>query len=142
MAIITSNRATRSSTLRECMRPHRAPAATLMLLLAIPLAQCGDGSEASLADADPKEGAMLLSAHGCGGCHNIPGVTGAGGTIGPPLDGFASRTFIAGKLPNQFDNLTRWIRTPQAIEPGTAMPNLPINEAEARAMAAYLSTLR
>jgi cytochrome c1 len=95
-----------------------------------------------LAAGDPKEGAVLLAAHGCGGCHSIPGVTGADGTLGPPLDQFGRRAFIAGKLPNQFHHLTRWIRTPQAVEPGTAMPNLPVNEAEARAMAAYLYTLR
>ena len=91
---------------------------------------------------DPKQGAILLSAHGCGGCHTIPGVSGANGTIGPPLTGYARRVYVAGKLPNQLDNLMRWIRYPQSIEPGTAMPSLPVNEPEARAMAAYLYTLR
>ncbi len=85
---------------------------------------------------------MLLSAHGCGICHTIPGVLGANGTIGPPLTDYARRVYIAGKLPNQLDNLMRWIRNPQGIEPGTAMPNLPVSEAEALAMAAYLYTLQ
>jgi cytochrome c1 len=31
---------------------------------------------------------------------------------------------------------------PQSVEPGTAMPNLNVNEAAARDMAAYLYTLR
>ena len=124
------------------MRRHPGLAAISVFLLAIPLADCGRRPDAALPPGDPGQGAMLLSAHGCGSCHSIPGVTGAGGTIGPPLDAYGSRAFIAGKLPNQFHNLTRWIRTPQAIEPGTAMPNLPVNEAEARAMAAYLYTLR
>jgi cytochrome c1 len=93
-------------------------------------------------DGDPKQGAILLSAHGCGACHTIPGVSQATGTIGPPLTGYARRVYVAGKLPNQLDNLMRWIRNPQSIEPGTAMPNLPVNEPEARAMAAYLYTLR
>jgi cytochrome c1 len=91
---------------------------------------------------NPKQGAILLSAHGCGSCHTIPGVSGASGTIGPPLDRFARRAYIAGRLPNQLYNLTEWIRYPQSIEPGTAMPDLPVNEAEARDMAAYLYTLR
>jgi cytochrome c len=93
-------------------------------------------------DGDPKQGAILLSAHGCGGCHTIPGVSGANGTIGPPLTDYARRVYIAGKLPNRLENLMRWIQDPQSIEPGSAMPNLAVNEAEALAMAAYLYTLR
>jgi cytochrome c len=99
-------------------------------------------SPATESDGGSEQGAILLSAHGCGSCHTIPGVSGATGTIGPPLAGYARRAYIAGKLPNQLDNLMRWIREPQSIEPGTAMPNLPVNEAEARAMAAYLYTLQ
>lgn len=124
------------------MRRHPTLAAASVFLLAIPFAACGQRSDTPPAAGDSKEGAVLLAAHGCGSCHAIPGVTGADGTIGPPLDGFERRAFIAGKLPNRLPYLTRWIRTPQAVEPGTAMPNLPVNEAEARAMAAYLYTLR
>jgi cytochrome c len=121
------------------MRRGPRLAATSVFLLVLPLADC---RQRPVAVGDPDVGAELLSVHGCGACHVIPGVTGADGTIGPPLDGFATRAFIAGKLPNQFDALTRWIRNPQAIEPGTAMPTLPVNEAEAWAMAAYLYTLQ
>ena len=124
------------------MRRRSRLAATSVFLLVLPLADCSRRPGAAVAIGDPEEGAALLAVHGCGACHTIPGVTGADGTIGPPLDGFATRAFIAGKLPNQFDALTRWIRNPQAIEPGTAMPTLPVNEAEAWAMAAYLYTLR
>jgi cytochrome c len=115
--------------------------ATVVVLLGLAGAGCRR-SPAMESDRYAEQGAILLSAHGCGSCHTIPGVSGASGTIGPPLTGYARRTYIAGKLPNQLDNLMRWIRDPQAIEPGTAMPNLPVNEAEARAMAAYLYTLR
>jgi cytochrome c len=115
--------------------------ATIIVLLGLAGVGCRP-SPATESDRAPEQGASLLSAHGCGSCHTIPGVSGASGTIGPPLAGYASRAYIAGKLPNQLDNLIRWIRYPQSIEPGTAMPNLPVNEAEARAMAAYLYTLR
>jgi cytochrome c len=115
---------------------------TIVALLVLPGAACGRRSPATVPDGDPKQGAILLSAHGCGACHTIPGVSAATGTIGPPLGGFARRVYLAGKLPNQLDHLIRWIRAPQSIEPGTAMPNLPVNEAEARAMATYLYTLR
>jgi cytochrome c len=120
-------------------RPRQA--AVSVLLLVIALAACRRQSETAVT-ADPEAGAILLAAHGCGSCHTIPGVSGAAGTIGPPLDRLATRTFIAGRLPNSLENLTRWIPTPQAIEPGTAMPNLPVNDDEARAMAAYLYTLQ
>lgn len=115
--------------------------AAIVLLLGLAGVGCSR-SPAMEPDRNPQQGAILLSAHGCGSCHSIPGVSGASGTIGPPLAGYARRGYIAGKLPNQLDNLMRWIRDPQSIEPGTAMPNLPVNEAEARAMAVYLYTLR
>ncbi len=122
--------------------PSAAATATIVVLLALLGAGCGRQSPETAFAADPNEGAILLSAHGCGSCHIIPGVSGAGGTIGPPLARYGRRAYIAGKLPNQPDNLMRWIRSPQSIEPGTDMPNLPVNEAEARAMAAYLYTLQ
>jgi cytochrome c len=123
------------------MRAHAGLAVTIVAPLVL-LAGCRQLSPAMEPDGDPKQGAILLSAHGCGACHTIPGVSDATGTIGPPLTGYARRVYVAGKLPNQLDNLVRWIRDPQSIEPGTAMPNLPVNESEARAMAAYLYTLR
>ena len=116
-------------------------AITAVVLLVLGAMGCGSPSPETESGGDPKQGAILLSAHGCGSCHTIPGVSGASGTIGPPLARYARRAYIAGKLPNQPDNLTRWIRDPQSIEPGTAMPNLPVNETEARDMAAYLYTL-
>jgi cytochrome c1 len=124
------------------MGGHAGLAATIVALLVLVGAGCNRLSPAMEPDGDPKQGAMLLSAHGCGACHTIPGVSGATGSIGPPLTGYARRVYVAGKLPNQLDNLVRWIRDPQSIEPGTAMPNLFVNESEARAMAAYLYTLR
>jgi cytochrome c len=124
------------------MRNHLWGVATRFALLALPGAGCGRPAPETIPNGDPEQGAMLLSAHGCGGCHAIPGVSGANGTIGPPLTDYAGRAYIAGKLPNGRDNLMRWIQDPQSIEPGTAMPNLAVNEAEALAMAAYLYTLR
>jgi cytochrome c1 len=61
--------------------------------------------------------------------------------VGPPLNAWSERQYIAGNLQNQPDNLIAWIMNPQAIEPGTAMPNMNIDEQEARDIAAYLYTL-
>jgi cytochrome c1 len=71
----------------------------------------------------------------------IPGISGASGTVGPPLTDFSHRGYIAGELPNNGPNLIRWIMDPQAVEPGTAMPDLGIGQSEARDIAAYLFTL-
>lgn len=94
------------------------------------------------APGDARRGLASLQRHGCHGCHVIPGVVGGDRHVGPPLAGFARRTLIAGRLPNTPANLAAWIRTPQAIDPGTAMPDTPVDQAEALAMAAYLGTLR
>ncbi len=86
-------------------------------------------------------GRRLLIEYGCGTCHTIPGVRGADGLVGPPLNNFSQRTFIAGQLPNNPENLARWIQDPQEVEPGTAMPDLGVSAEEARNMAAYLHSL-
>ncbi len=90
---------------------------------------------------DAGRGKEAIVAYGCGSCHNIPGVSGAHGMVGPPLDHFAQRSFIAGEVPNTGDFLIRWITVPQSIEPGTAMPNLGVSDGRARDIAAYLMTL-
>ena len=125
------------------MRPRSVLAllATVLAVLALSTA-CGDGREPRAADGDPAHGAELIASQGCGSCHQVPGVDGADGRVGPPLDGFAERTYIAGELTNTFDNLVQWIMDPQEIEPGTAMPDLGIDEEQARDLAAYLYTLR
>jgi cytochrome c len=91
---------------------------------------------------DPDRGAEFIEAYGCDACHTIPGVGGADAVVGPPLTKWALRSYIAGSLPNRPENLVRWIMNPHEIEPGTAMPNLGVSEAEARDIAAYLYTLR
>lgn len=72
----------------------------------------------------------------------IPGISGADGLVGPPVLLFGRRAVIAGQLPNTPENLVRWILDPPSIEPGTAMPDLGLTEAEARDVTAYLYTLR
>jgi cytochrome c1 len=50
----------------------------------------------------------------------------------------AKRRLIAGSLPNTQDNLVRWIRNPQAIDPRTAMPAMGVSERDALDISAYL----
>jgi cytochrome c2 len=91
---------------------------------------------------NPDRGKQAIEMYGCGSCHMIPGVRDAIGTVGPPLIMWSRRTYIAGEVPNTPDDLVRWIETPQAIEPGTAMPNLGVTEGHARDIAAYLYTIK
>jgi cytochrome c2 len=106
------------------------------------LSACHDEPSRLVPGGNPDKGKALIAAYGCGSCHVIPGVTNAQGTVGPPLYFWARRSIIAGEVPNNPDFLIRWIEMPQAIEPGTDMPNLGVTEGEARDMAAYLYTIQ
>jgi cytochrome c1 len=89
-----------------------------------------------------EHGRTVIESRNCGACHTIPGVRAARGLVASPLSWYSRRTFIAGEVPNTPDNLVRWVREPQAIEPRTAMPAQGLSEQEARDVAAYLYTLR
>lgn len=86
-------------------------------------------------------GRRLLGQFACSACHKVPGAVGSDVNVGPPLAGMARRATIAGVLPNTPEHMVRWIRDPQAVDPGTTMPDLQVGEQEARDMAAYLATL-
>lgn len=94
--------------------------------------------EKTVPDGDVSAGREALIVYDCGACHMIPGIPDADAYVGPPLNKYEQRHYIAGNLPNTADNLIDWIQNPQAIEPGTAMPALGVSESEARNIAAYL----
>jgi cytochrome c2 len=91
---------------------------------------------------DPERGPALMRSYGCQTCHTIPGVIGANAIVGPPLAGIASRSYIGGVLPNEPDNMIRWIENPRAVDSQTAMPNVGVTPSDARHIAAYLYRLR
>jgi cytochrome c2 len=90
----------------------------------------------------PRLGKQLIARYKCGTCHAIPGIPRAHGVFGPPLNFLARRTILAGNFPNTPGNLVRWIMSPKSMKPGTAMPDLGLDERQARNVAAYLETLR
>ncbi len=92
--------------------------------------------------ADIGRGQLALSQYGCVTCHRIPGVVGANAPVGPPLTDIGARTLLVGALANTPQNMQRWLREPQRISPGSAMPDLGVSERDARDMAAYLATLK
>jgi cytochrome c1 len=90
---------------------------------------------------NPTRAPRLMLANGCAGCHTIPGVPGAIGRVGPPLDGIAQRKYIAGKVNNSPESLIHWIQDARSIDPKTAMPSTQISDRDARDIAAYLYAL-
>ncbi|MCI0398994.1 MAG: cytochrome c oxidase assembly protein [Chloroflexi bacterium] len=116
----------------------------LLALALLWLTACGDNEAAAreMTGGDPDRGRQAILAYGCPACHTIPGIPGATATVGPPLSDWAKRHYIAGSLANTPENLVRWLDNPQAIEPGTAMPDLDVSEEAARDISAYLYSLR
>ena len=90
---------------------------------------------------EPEIGRRLLSDYGCVSCHVVPGIDAEPAYVGPPLDHWGKRSYIAGALSNNEQNLVRWITGPQQVEPGTAMPDLDVRERDATNIAAYLLSL-
>jgi len=93
-------------------------------------------------DAAEKRGLALIEATGCGACHEIPGLRWPRSRLAPSLTEFGAIGLIAGSVPNTPANLAAFVREPQAVKPGSTMPPMPISEAEAADIAAYLYGLR
>src|SRR5207245_2594523 len=83
----------------------------IVIMLAIVAASaCQDarGNESAIFQAsggDAARGRAALVQFGCGACHTIPGVRGATALVGPPLNSWGRRAYIAGELPNNPLNL-------------------------------------
>jgi len=90
---------------------------------------------------DAERGRQAIQQYACVTCHAIPGYTGSNAPVGPPLAHIAKRAFIAGVLPNSADNMARWVRAPQEVKPGSAMPDLHVRVRDAKDIAAFLETL-
>ena len=95
---------------------------------------------AAITGGDPNRGEALFIEYGCGSCHAVQNVRTATGNVGPPLDGIATRVILAGHLANNPPNMEHWIRDPQQISPGTAMPDLNVSQSDARDITAFLYT--
>lgn len=121
----------------------RTVAAVAAVLASASLSACVDKADQprSVAQGDPARGLAVIESVGCAACHKIPGVAWPEGRSGGDLAGFGARPFIAGRLPNQPDVLIRWLIDPPSLDSGTAMPPMPLNQAQARDVAAYLYTL-
>lgn len=115
----------------------------LFLLPLAWLAACDSGgpAPARVVGGDARRGQLLLAQYQCGACHQIAGVPAARGQVGPPLDSFGRRSYIAGSLANTPETLERWLIDPPAMKPGTTMPSMGMSAEDARHIAAYLYAL-
>jgi mono/diheme cytochrome c family protein len=103
---------------------------------AIPTAQAPQGAP------DARRGKDAIEQYACATCHAIPGTIGEHAPVGPPLTRIAQRRYLGGVVANTPENLVQWLRAPQKLAPGSAMPNLGVTERDARDIAAYLLTLK
>lgn len=116
--------------------------ALLLLLLAACNREQKQAAAAASGGGDPNRGKAAITRYGCTACHVIPGIAGPKGMVGPPLEHIASRSFIAGKFPNNPQTLIKWLQDPPGFDPQTAMPNLGVTPADSRDIVAYLYTLK
>lgn len=121
----------------------------LIALLVGAFAGCDHLSKKEIAEAatltgggNADAGRTEIRKYGCNACHEISGVPGARGLIGPSLNQLAQRYYIAGELRNTPANLILWIQHPREVEPHTAMPEMGVTEQDSRDIAAYLYTLK
>lgn len=92
----------------------------------------------ALTRGDPSRAPDLIRRYGCGGCHTIPGISGADGKVAQRLDRLRQQVYVGGVARNGGETLVRWIVDPQSLSPRSAMPATGISEAEARDVAAWL----
>lgn len=77
------------------------------------------------------QGKRLFTEQGCYGCHTI-------GKTGTPIANDLTRVGL--KYPESY--LRGWLHEPQKQKPRAHMPKIEMSEADARALATYLSSLR
>lgn len=131
---------------RRALRSRRGSGLALLVCAAtsLALAACDEARPDNLSNSagDPRKGAQDIAAIGCGACHSIPGVSGATGLVGPPLNRMGRRVYIAGLLRNTPENMEAWLQHPQRFVPGVVMPEMGISAEQSRNITAYLYTLR
>jgi cytochrome c len=126
----------------SAVRARLLLALLILLLLHVACSREKKQETARNGGGDPARGKEAIERYGCTTCHNIPGIAGPKGMVGPPLDHMASRAYVAGKFPNNPEMMIKWLQNPPAFDPQSAMPNLGITPGDSRDITAYLYTLK
>ncbi len=109
--------------------PRVTRAALAAAAAVIPLAATMASGQESTALA--AQGKRLFTEQGCYGCHTV-------GKMGTPIASDLSQ--VGSKHAESY--LRQWLREPQQQKPRAHMPKIQMTEADARALAAYLASLR
>jgi L-cysteine S-thiosulfotransferase len=120
----------------------RAAATYLLVFLMLTACRAHDDTRPQVPHGDAQRGRIILAELQCNVCHDIPGIGGTRGYVGPSLAAYSRNVYVAGKFPNTPEVLVHWIRDAPSLAPETAMPAFSsISEAQARDVAAYLYSL-
>ena len=125
----------------------RSGAILLFVSITILLEACGPSKEdrrwaANLTGGDPARGKIAIRHYGCMACHTVDGIRESEALVGRPLTRMASRSYLAGNMKNNPENMIRWIQKPREIHSDTAMPDTGVTQSDARDIASYLYQFR
>ena len=95
-------------------------------------------SAAPAGAGDAARGKQVFLNGPCVSCHTIEGTVAQGKVAPRPLTHFATYEKIAQVIPNNPDNLTKWLHNPQDVKPGTQMPNLGLKSQDIADLVAFL----
>ena len=117
-----------------------------ILLLCTVACSRGEASKTPAAPApigNTERGRTLAAQYGCNVCHDIPGVDGPRGSLGPSLAGIGTRPTISfGTVQNTPANMKQFIQNPGSLNPQSSMPAIGLMDPDAQDIAAYLMTLK
>jgi cytochrome c oxidase subunit 2 len=93
-------------------------------------------------DPAARAGRDLFLSQTCVNCHRVRG-TGARGTYAPDLTHLMSRqTLASGVVPNNREQLRKWVVDPQRIKDGCLMPAFGLNDQQVDLLVGYLMSLK
>lgn len=102
------------------------PALVLAFLVTVAVFAASSGAQDAI-----DEGKRHFMSNGCYGCHAVGKM---GTPIGPDL------SHVGAKFSRAY--LERWLKDPSAQRPNAHMPTLELSEQQAKALAAFMSSLR
>lgn len=117
--------------MRDAVRRLAATGLAAGLIAGLTVGSPGPPLSAQDRDALVSRGRQLFTDRGCLGCHTVGAV---GTPIAPDLAGAVTRY--------REPDLARWLQDPSAQRPTRHMPDIGLSADEARAVAAYLASLR
>jgi cytochrome c len=121
--------------------PIRVLAAAALVTVLCGCETSAQRAAAAATGGDPGRGRSAIGRYGCGSCHEVKGVAGANGLVGPSLNRVGQHVYVAGVLQNTPGNLVHWVQDPTGVNEKTAMPKLGVTDQDAIDIAAYLYSL-